>query len=126
MCTAGRRKRRQTYPELDSGRRSRLVVFEVDGRWDAEAASFLRLLALAHDHVPRTAAVEPAPALHELLADARWTSGPQPSDVPGPSVAAAWDASADCGLIRVRENVDALRDGPVPELHEVFAGAHWD
>ena len=34
--TAARRKRRQTYPELDRGRRYRLVW-----SWDAEAASFL-------------------------------------------------------------------------------------
>ena len=45
---ATRRKRRHTYPELDRCRR-RLVVFglEVGGRWAAEAASFLRLLARA-------------------------------------------------------------------------------
>ena len=38
---AAQRKRRQTYPELDRGRRCRLVVFglEVGGRWDAEASA---------------------------------------------------------------------------------------
>ena len=62
--TADRRKRRQTYPELDCGRRCRLVVFglEVGGRWDAEAASFLRLLARAR------ASATPA-ALRLCLAD---------------------------------------------------------
>ena len=115
MRTAARRKRRQTYPELDSGRKCRLVVFglEVGGRWDAEAASFLRVLARARASATpalrpgaqaawvlrwsglvavaaqralattflelplRTepGAAGPAPALHELLADARWSSG---------------------------------------------------
>ena len=44
---AARRKRRQTYPELQSARRARLVVLgiEVGGRFSTEAASFLRFLA---------------------------------------------------------------------------------
>ena len=60
-CAAARRKRRQTYPELDRGRRCRLVVFglEVGGRWDAEAASFRRLLARARASVT-PAALRPA------------------------------------------------------------------
>ena len=49
LRNAARRKRRQTYPELDRSRRCRLVVFglEVGGRWDSEAATFVRLLARA-------------------------------------------------------------------------------
>ena len=47
LRNAARRKRRQTYPELDRSRRCRLVVFglKVGGRWDSEAATFVRLLA---------------------------------------------------------------------------------
>ena len=49
LRNAARRKRRQTYPELDRSRRCRLVVFglEVGGRWDSEAATFVRLLVRA-------------------------------------------------------------------------------
>ena len=44
---AARRKRRQTYPELERACRCRLVVVgvEVGGRFGAEAANWLRLLA---------------------------------------------------------------------------------
>ena len=44
---AARRKRHQTYPELVRARRCRLVVVgvEVGGRFGAEAANWLRLLA---------------------------------------------------------------------------------
>eukprot|EP00439_Symbiodinium_sp_Y106_P024232 s2456_g2.t4 len=57
--TAARRKRRQTYPELDRGRRYRLVW-----SWDAEAASFLRLLARAR--------ASAAPAALRPAAQAAW------------------------------------------------------
>ena len=63
---AVRRKRRQTYPEIDRSRRCRLVVFglEVGGRWAEEAATFVRLLA-------RTRAAS-APATVRNSAQAAW------------------------------------------------------
>ena len=120
---AARRKRRQTYPEIDRSRRCRLVVFglEVGGRWAEEAATFVRLLARARAaSAPATVrnsaqaawvlrwtglisvaaqralaatflelplqselgAAGPPPALHELLADARWQEAPEPSRLP--------------------------------------------
>ena len=120
---AARRKRRQTYPEIDRSRRCRLVVFglEVGGRWAEEAATFVRLLARARAagapaavrnaaqaawvlrwsglisvaaqralaatflELPlqsELAAAGPPPALHELLADARWQEAPEPSRLP--------------------------------------------
>ena len=115
-----RRKRRQTYPAASGAAWS--CQGEVGGRWNAEAASFLRLLARARAcatpaalcpaaqaawvfrwsglvavaaqrvlattfpekplHAEQCAA-GPAPALHELLADAHWTSGLQPSRITG-------------------------------------------
>ena len=122
LRNAARRKRRQTYPELDRSRRCRLVVFGLDvgGRWDSEAATFVRLLAraraagtpaalrasaqaawvlrwsgiisvaaqsaLAATFLGLPVPSEPCaagtpPALHELLADARWSE----SEVPAPS-----------------------------------------
>ena len=120
---AARRKRRQTYPEIDRSRRCRLVVFglEVGGRWAEEAATFVRLLARARAagapaavrnaaqaawvlrwsglisvaaqralaatflELPlqsELAAAGLPPALHELLADARWQEAPEPSRLP--------------------------------------------
>ena len=108
---AARRKRRQTYPEIDRSRR----------RWAEEAATFVRLLARARAagapaavrnaaqaawvlrwsglisvaaqralaatflELPlqsELAAAGPPPALHELLADARWQQAPEPSRLP--------------------------------------------
>ena len=107
LRNAANRKRRQTYPELGRSRRCRLIVFgvEVGGRWAPEVAAFLRMLARA-----RAASAPPAlrpaaqralasslpelpseahdsaagtePALHELLADARWHEGPAASRMP--------------------------------------------
>ena len=63
---AARRKRRQTYPELERACRCRLVVVgvEVGGRFGAEAANWLRLLA-------KHRAADVSPELHEVLADVR-------------------------------------------------------
>ena len=51
-----RRAKERTYPEFADARRSRLVVLglEAGGRWSAEAATFIRLLARAR---ARSAAV---------------------------------------------------------------------
>jgi len=49
-CTAARRRKMRTYPELSGeNRRARLVVLalEVGGRWSREACTFVRGLALA-------------------------------------------------------------------------------
>ena len=46
VAAAARRKPFQTYPELESARRCRLVVVGIEvGRFGAEAVQFLRLLA---------------------------------------------------------------------------------
>ena len=49
VAAAANRKRRETYPELAVARRCKLVVvgIEVGGRFGAEAAAFLRKLAVA-------------------------------------------------------------------------------
>eukprot|EP00439_Symbiodinium_sp_Y106_P080353 s1032_g19.t1 len=56
VVAAARRKRRDTYPELGGARRCRLVVVgvgvEVGGRFGAEAAQLLRLLAQRAEAVP--------------------------------------------------------------------------
>ena len=55
-------------------------------RWSGlVAVAAQRALATTFLELPLHAepAAGPAPDLHELLADARWTSGPQPSRVAG-------------------------------------------
>ena len=53
-----RRSTERTYPEFGRASRCRLVVLgiEVGGRWSAEAANFVRLLARASTHCPPSAA----------------------------------------------------------------------
>ena len=111
---AARRKRRQTYPEIDRSRRCRLVVFglEVGGRWAEEAATFVRAPAAgrnpAHAWVLRWSGLISVAAqralvawsspssLHELLADARWLLSPAAS-LP---VREASPAAVDCSWHR--------------------------
>ena len=68
---AARRKRRQTYPEIDRSRRCRLVVFglEVGRRWAEEAATFVRLFARARAASAPAAVRNPAQAAWVL----RWS-----------------------------------------------------
>ena len=106
---AARRKRRQTYPELQGARRARLVVLgiEVGGRFSTEAASFLRLLA------QHRAASVAAPLRAAARAGwvQRWS---------GMLAVAAMRAYA-ASLLELPPAGEACVAGEAPELHEILA-----
>ena len=110
---AARRKRHQTYPELVRARRCRLVVVgvEVGGRFGAEAATWLRLLAgqrALEVPVPLRAAARSAWV-------ARWS---------GLLALAAQRAVAASLLeLPLAGGCNLARDAP--ELREVLADVRW-
>ena len=110
---AARRKRRQTYPEIDRSRRCRLVVFglEVGGRWAEEAATFVRLLARA-----RAAG---APAAVRNAAQAAWVlrrSG---------LISVAAQRALAATFLELPLQSELAAAGPPPALHELLADARW-
>ena len=106
MCSpTARRKRHQTYPELEHARRCRLVVvgLEVGGRFGAETVQLLRLLARRR-------------RLRNCRLDLAlvWAPGCRfPARLRG----LAPRAAACCR---------ARRGTPIPELHEVLADSRGD
>ena len=106
---AARRKRRQTYPELASARRARLVVIgvEVGGRFGAEAASFLR-------HLARHRAASLPPPLR-AAACAGWVQ--RWSGILAVAAMRAFAAS----LLELPPGGDDCDAGEAPDLHEVLA-----
>ena len=104
-CPSGR----QTYPELASARRARLVVIgvEVGGGCGAEAAAFLR-------HLARHRAASLRPLLRAAACAGwvqRWSS---------PLAVAAMRAFA-ASLLELPPGGDLCDAGESPNLHEVFA-----
>ena len=106
---AARRKRRQTYPELQGARRARLVVLgiEVGGRFSTEAASFLRLLA---QH-PAASVAAPLRAAAGAGWVQRWS---------GMLAVAAMRAYA-ASLLELPPAGEACVASEAPELHEILA-----
>ena len=108
------RTRKETaYPELLDARRCRLTVvgLEVGGRWSAEAARFLRLLAKA-----RCRAVPEAMRLaarHAYMA--RWSA----------IIACAAQKSFAASLLRLPLAGCANVDGEPPALGEVLDDGRW-
>ena len=113
VAAAARRKRFQTYPELESARRCRLVVvgIEVGGRFGAEAVQFLRLLA-RHRVASVPAHMQPA-AVSSWVA--RWSG----------MLAVAAQRAYAATLLELPPAAE-LGEGPMPDLHEVLADARWD
>ena len=113
--SAARRKRRQTYPELERARRYRLVVVgvEVGGRFGAEAATWLRLLA------GQRALEVPAPCALRAAARAAWVarwSG---------LLAVAAQRAIAASLLELPLAGECNLAGDAPELHEVLADVRW-
>ena len=113
LANAARRKRRQTYPELSTARRCRLVVFgiEVGGRLAPQAASFVRLLARA-----RAASV---PAILRPAAQAAWVlrwSG---------ILAVAAQRALAASLLHLPLANECTGGGAEPALHELLADMRW-
>ena len=106
---AARRKRRQTYPELASARRARLVVVgvEVGGRFGAEAAAFLR-------HLARHRAASLPPPLR-AAASAGWVQ--RWSGLLAVAAMRAYAAS----LLELPPGGDICDEGAAPDLHEILA-----
>ena len=104
-----RRAKERTYPEFADARRCRLVVLglEVGGRWSAEAAAFIRLLARAR---ARSAAVTQRAACVAAFVT-RW-SGLL-------SIAAARSFAAS--LLSLPISNTANLDGEAPLLSDVLA-----
>ena len=77
VAAAANRKRRETYPELAVARRCKLVVvgIEVGGRFGAEAAAFLRKLAVARAREVPPACVQPHA---KPLSTGGWACWPPP------------------------------------------------
>ena len=113
VAAAARRKRFQTYPELESARRCRLVVvgIQVGGRFGAEAVQFLRLLA-RHRAASVPAHMQPA-AVSSWVA--RWSG----------MLAVAAQRAYAATLLELPPAAE-LGEGPMPDLHEVLADARWD
>ena len=113
VAAAARRKRFQTYPELESARRCRLVVvgIEVGGRFGAEAVQFRRLLA-RHRAASVPAHMQPA-AVSSWVA--RWSG----------MLAVAAQRAYVATLLELPPAAE-LGEGPMPDLHEVLADARWD
>ena len=116
VAAAANRKRRETYPELAVARRCKLVVvgIEVGGRFGAEAAAFLRKLAVARAReVPaRLRSATRQASLH------RWM---------GMLATAAQRALAHSLLELPKAGVDAC-SGAEPPLGELLAdvrGTHY-
>ena len=110
---AARRKRRQAYPELVRARRCRLVVVgvEVGGRFGAEAATWLRLLAgqRASDVLAATRAAARAAWV------ARWSG----------LLAVAAQRAIAASLLELPLAGECNVAGEAPELHEVLADVRW-
>ena len=112
LTAAARRKRTQTYPELDRARRCRLVVVgvEVGGRFGTEAVQFLRLLA-GHRAASVPAHLRPAAVASWV---ARWSG----------LLAVAAQRAYAATLLELPPAAE-LGEGPMPTLHEVLADARW-
>ena len=122
---AARRKRRQTYLELDR------QAMPLGGAWARSGTGYSRgwwalgrrrCLAVAAQRALAATFLElqtepcGAPALHELLADARRQAGPQPSHVP---------ADRSCGFsVPKTSPAQALKQGALAVA--VVAWAGWD
>ena len=106
---AARRKWRQTYPELASARRARLVVVgvEVGGRFGAEAAAFLR-------HLARHRAASLPPPLR-AAASAGWVQ--RWSGLLAVAAMRAYAAS----LLELPPGGDICDEGAAPDLYEILA-----
>ena len=102
-----RRRKEATYPELVGNARCRLVVLgaEVGGRWSAEAAEFVRLLAHAKARA--------APAVLRGAYVHRWS---------GLLAAAASLAFAESLTCLPSPGLSNL-DGPGPDISDLLAGA---
>ena len=110
---AARRKRHQTYPELVRARRCRLVVVgvEVGGRFGAEAANWLRLLA-----GQRASDVQAAMRAAARAAwVARWSG----------LLAVAAQRAVAASLLELPLAGECNVAGEAPELHEVLADVRW-
>ena len=110
---AARRKRHQTYPELVRARRCRLVVVgvEVGGRFGAEAANWLRLLA-----GQRASDVQAAMRAAARAAwVARWSG----------LLAVAAQRAVAAALLELPLAGECNVAGEAPELHEVLADVRW-
>eukprot|EP00439_Symbiodinium_sp_Y106_P043344 s3708_g5.t1 len=113
VAAAARRKRFQTYPELESARRCRLVVvgIEVGGR-------FARLRHVK-DAEERAVALASVPAHMQPAAVSSWVARWS-----GMLAVAAQRAYA-ATLLELPPAAE-LGEGPMPDLHEVLADARWD
>ena len=111
---AARRKRRDTYPELTRARRCRLVVVgvEVGGRFGAEAATLLRLLARQ-----RAAAV---PAHLRPAAQAAWVARW------AALLAVASQRAYASSLLELPPAAELHGEQAAPPLHELLADGRWD
>ena len=93
VAAAARRKRQGTHPELQRARRCRLVVIglEVGGRFGAEAATFLRLLA-HHWTATVPAHLRPAARAAWISAGLRCSQWRRSAPSPAPSLSCPWRA----------------------------------
>ena len=105
-----RRRKEATYPELVGNARCRLVALraEVGGRWSAEAAEFVRLLAHAK---ARAAPAVLRPALRVAYVH-RW------SGLPAAAASLAFADSLTCLPSPGLSNLD----GPGPDISDLLAG----
>ena len=113
VAAAARRKRHQTYPELVRARCCRLVVVgvEVEGRFGAEAANWLRLLA-----GQRASDVQAAMRAAARAAwVARWSG----------LLAVAAQRAVAASLLELPLAGECNVAGEAPELHEVLADVRW-
>ena len=113
VSAAARRKRRQTYPELERARRCRLVVvgLEVGGRFGTEAVQLLRLLA-RHRASTVPAQLRPSAIVAWI---ARWSG----------LLAVASQRAYAASLLELPPAAE-LGEGPLPGLHEVLADSRGD